>query len=158
MKRRSFIQKSAIGTLATALLNPITSSGINHQQEKNKFPLQFAPHIGMFKHSAGPNPDNQIQFMADQGFTAFEDNDMSSRSVEEQKSMASVLHKNNMAMGVFVAHKIYWNEANLASGDKDKRKEFLADITKSIEIAKRINAKWMTVVPGHLDLNLNIDF
>jgi len=158
MKRRSFIQKSAIGTLAAGLFNPISSSGTNNQPEKNKFPLNFAPHIGMFKHSAGQDPVDQIQFMADRGFTAFEDNDMSSRSIEEQKSIVSVLQKNEMTMGVFVAHKIYWKEPNLASGNKDKREEFLADITKSIEIAKRVNAKWMTVVPGHLDPRHNIDF
>jgi hydroxypyruvate isomerase len=63
-----------------------------------------------------------------------------------------------MEMGVFVAHKIYWTEPNLASGDKDKREEFLNDIRKAIEVAKRVNAKWMTVVPGHVDLRLSMGY
>jgi len=35
------------------------------------------------------------------------------------------------------------------------RKEFLNDIKNVIPVAKRVNAKWMTVVPGHVDLKLN---
>ena len=30
----------------------------------------------------------------------------------------------------------------------------MADIRSSIEVAKRVNAKWMTVVPGYVDLKL----
>ena len=55
-------------------------------------------------------------------------------------------------MGVFVAHKIYWREPNLTSGDKALREEFVANINDSVEVAKRVNAKWMTVVPGYVDL------
>lgn len=61
-------------------------------------------------------------------------------------------------MGVFVAHKIYWKEPNLASGDLDFREEFLSQIKESVEVAKRVNAKWMTVVPGHVDLRLNMGY
>ena len=31
-------------------------------------------------------------------------------------------------------------------------------IRESVEVAKRVNAKWMTVVPGHRDLRLNISY
>ena len=57
-----------------------------------------------------------------------------------------------MAMGVFVAHKIYWREPNLTSGNKELQKEFLENIKGSIPVAKRVNARWMTVVPGYVDL------
>ena len=63
-----------------------------------------------------------------------------------------------MKMGVFVAHKIYWNKPNLSSGDDDYRNEFLNFIKKSVEVAKRVNAKWMTVVPGHLDLRKDMSY
>ena len=66
--------------------------------------------------------------------------------------------KRNIKMGVFVAHTIHWKEANLASGKKEKRNQFLKEIEESVEVAKRINAKWMTVVPGHRDLRLNISY
>ena len=80
------------------------------------------------------------------------------RDIETQKRIASFMINNNMQMGVFVAHTIYWKEPNLASGKKDKRAEFLKEIKESVEVAKRVNAKWMTVVPGHLDLRLNIGY
>ena len=66
--------------------------------------------------------------------------------------------KNNMKMGVFVGHTIYWKQPNLAGGSKEKRLEFLSEIKSSIEVAKRVNAKWMTVVPGHVDLRLNMGY
>ena len=112
----------------------------------------------MFQHHAGEDPIAQLEFMADQGFRAFEDNEMRNRPVELQERMARTMAQRNIEMGVFVAHKIYWKEANLASGDTSKRQEFLTDIKKSIEVAQRMNAKWMTVVPGHLDLRLPMGY
>lgn len=122
------------------------------------FNLKYAPHLGMFKHHAGEDPIDQLNFMADQGFRAFEDNNMKKRSPDLQRKMADTMLKREMAMGVFVAHNIYWKEANLASGDEKYREEFLGQIEESVEVAKRVNAKCMTVVPGHLDLRQNIKY
>jgi hydroxypyruvate isomerase len=72
--------------------------------------------------------------------------------------MSSTMIKRGLHMGVFVAHKIYWKEPNLTSGDISSRKEFLDYINKAISVAKRVNAKWMTVVPGHLDLRQDISY
>ena len=110
------------------------------------------------KHHAGSDIFNQLEFIKDQGFTAFEDNGMKNRDVKTQEKIGDFLSKNNIIMGVFVAHKIYWNKPNLASGDLNKRKEFLNDITTSIDVAKRVNAKWITVVPGHLDLRKDMNY
>lgn len=122
------------------------------------FNLNYAPHLGMFRHHAGEDPIAQLEFMADQGFRAFEDNEMSGRPVELQEQMAKTMRSKGLQMGVFVAHKIYWKEPNLASGDTSKKEEFLKDIRNSIEVAKRVNAKWMTVVPGHVDLKLPMGY
>ena len=54
------------------------------------------------------DPIDQLRFMLDQGFTAFEDNNMKKRDVELQKKMGAFMSKNNMKMGVFVGHTIYW--------------------------------------------------
>ena len=122
------------------------------------FQLNYAPHIGMFRESAGDDPLAQLHFMADEGFTAFEDNEMAQRSVTMQNDMAAVMKERGLNMGVFVAHKIYWDSPNLASGDEEKRKEFLEQIRNAVEVAKRVGAKWMTVVPGHRDLNLKMGY
>ncbi|MEL6916812.1 MAG: TIM barrel protein [Bacteroidota bacterium] len=157
MKRRDFIQK-------TALAGGVISLGGAFALEKvdtvpvHPFNLKYAPHIGMFKHHVGDNPITQLNFMADQGFTAFEDNEMRHRDISQQKLMAKTMMARGMAMGVFVAHKIYWNEPNLASGNLEKREEFLEYIRNAIVIAKRVNAKWMTVVPGHMDLRQSMGY
>tara|TARA_B100000767_G_scaffold223834_1_gene212832 strand:- start:162 stop:1082 length:921 start_codon:yes stop_codon:yes gene_type:complete len=157
MNRRKFVRNS---TIASAGLLSANLNFTNHTNLSNKFNfnLKYAPHLGMFKHHAGSDPISQLKFMLDQGFTSFEDNNMKNRNIQTQKKIASFMSNNNMEMGVFVAHKIYWKEPNLASGSKEKRTEFLNQIKDSIDVAKRINAKWMTVVPGHLDLKLNMGY
>tara|TARA_B100000575_G_scaffold219977_1_gene180440 strand:- start:543 stop:1457 length:915 start_codon:yes stop_codon:yes gene_type:complete len=120
--------------------------------------LNYAPHLGMFKNHVGNDPIDQLNFIADQGFTSFEDNDMRKRDINLQEKMASTMVKRGLLMGVFVAHEIYWKKPNLTSGDISSRKEFLDYINKAISVAKRVNAKWMTVVPGHLDLRQDISY
>ena len=151
MLRRTFINKFSI-SLSIGSLLPFNSFS------KNNFNLNYAPHLGMFKNSVGNDPVDQINYMADLGFRAFEDNGMSSRSVALQDKISKTLEERGMKMGVFVAHKIYWDKPNLASGDDDLRNEFLNHIKKSVEVAKRVNAKWMTVVPGHLDLRKDMSY
>ena len=150
MFRRNFLKSSALGSGIAFF--PFEK--IIYDYPKNKFNLNYAPHFGMFKHSAGEDLIDQLNFMADEGFTAFEDNNLKKRSISDQNKIASTLIKRNLKMGVFVAHSIYWKEPNLASGDIDKREEFLKEIRESVEVAKRVNAKWMTVVPGYKDLRL----
>jgi len=158
MKRRRFIQNT--GLAAGAVGTGVLTSGFSRIQstDPHNFQLKYAPHLGMFINSAGEDPLDQLHFMADQGFTAFEDNEMRNRELSMQVKMASTLQKRGLEMGVFVAHTIYWKEANLASGNADKREEFLAEIKASVDVAKRVNAKWMTVVPGHADLQLPMGY
>jgi len=164
MKRRQFIQKGALtGSLFTlggaAIGAELLASGKEiYEESPHKFNLKYAPHDGMFKAHAGASITDQLEFMADQGFTAFEDNEMRNRTVAVQNEMAKVMEKRGLAMGVFVAHEIYWKEPNLASGKKAWRDEFLQYIKDAVEVAKRVNAKWMTVVPGHVDLRLNMSY
>ena len=123
-----------------------------------KYNLNYAPHLGMFKAHAGDNPIDQLHFMAEQGFKSFEDNDMRKRSIKLQEKMSQTMLQLNIKMGVFVAHNIAWKKPNLASGKKDERDAFLSEIKSSVEVAKRINAKWMTVVPGLKDFQKNIEY
>jgi len=161
MKRRKFIQKGALAGSFLGLGGVNAFAKENYTElpkAKHSFNLNYAPHIGMFKHLAGDDPVAQLEFMAAQGFTAFEDNEMRNRPLSQQKEMAACMQKHSMTMGVFVAHKIYWTEPNLASGKQQWRDEFLADIKSSIDVAKRVGAKCMTVVPGHVDLRLDDDY
>ena len=156
MKRRNFIQNSTLTAASLMAVSPLFSN--NNSKPNHVYNLNYAPHFGMFKNHAGSDIFNQLEFIKDQGFKAFEDNGMKNRDVKTQEIIGNFLSKNNMKMGVFVAHKIYWNEPNLASGDLNKRNEFLNDISTSVDVAKRLNAKWMTVVPGHLDLRKDMNY
>lgn len=155
MRRRDFVRKSML-TGSLALGSPFAFA--QRSSDANEFKLNYAPHIGMFENHAGKDVIDQLNFMADQGFTAFEDNEMKARSIQTQEAMAKTMADHGMQMGVFVAHKIYWSEPNLASGKTDYREEFLSQIKESVNVAKRVNAKWMTVVPGHLDLKKDIGY
>lgn len=158
MNRRNFIQKTALSSGFISVGGGFSYSATRQISTQHQFHLKYAPHIGMFTHLAGDDLIAQLNFMADQGFTAFEDNEMRNRDINVQTQMANTMRARGIEMGVFVAHKIYWEEPNLASGDSDKRTEFLNEIKNSITVAKRVNAKWMTVVPGHLDLSQSMGY
>jgi len=156
MKRRTFAQTTALAGLGLST-TPLWARQ-NKVGAPYKYNLKYAPHLGMFRHHAGNDPIDQLNFMADQGFTAFEDNDMRNRELSLQEKMAQTMEKRGLQMGVFVAHQIYWQKPNLASGDPELRAEFLNYIKEAIPVAKRVNAKWMTVVPGHVDLRQNMAY
>lgn len=156
MLRRSFLNTSSL--VASGMMSTLNFDSLNIFQNTNKFNLKYAPHFGMFKNLAGDNLIDQLNYIADQGFTAFEDNNLKKRTVDFQEKMSKTMQKKGLDMGVFVAHTIHWKEPNLASGDKNKREEFLNEIRGSVEVAKRINARWMTVVPGYKDLRLDLSY
>jgi len=163
MKRRDFVKMGAAVPASMAINGGSTTWPDNARApvtsgQSDVFQLNYAPHLGMFKALAGDDPIEQLNFMADEGFRAFEDNNMKGRDVDVQRRMAETMEARSIRMGVFVAHKIYWREPNLASGDEGMRAEFLTHIQESVDVAKRVNATWMTVVPGHLDLGLDMGY
>ncbi len=151
LNRRSVLAASA------AIAGAATMGRAAPAQNAARFSLGYAPHEGSFK-SRG-NRLEQIAFAADQGFTAWEDNEAAGRTVAEQEAMARALRQRNMTMGVFVASMPKWADFRplLGGNDNGDREAFLADIRASIDVAKRLNAKWMTVVPGFLDRKLPVE-
>jgi hydroxypyruvate isomerase len=158
MERRNFLRSAAISGLAIAGMtrfNGVSAAETTVSNEA-KFKLKYAPHFGMFKNSAGDDLIDQLKFMADQGFTAFEDNGMMGRDVAMQEKIGKTLADLNMTMGVFVVQK-GGNMANtLAAGKQEYIDIFLDGCRRSIDVAKRVNAKWMTVVPGGFERKLPI--
>jgi hydroxypyruvate isomerase len=159
LPRREFL-KSAVATSAGGALLTTHSSntGAPERQQPRAFRLRYAPHFGMFRTHAGEDLVAQLDFMRAEGFTALEDNEMKSRSVADQERIARAMRRLGMQMGVFVAHRIAWNEADIASSDAAKRDAFVQQVRESVEVAKRVDAKWMTVVPGHVDRRLDVGF
>jgi hydroxypyruvate isomerase len=120
------------------------------------FNMDFAPHFGMFKNSASGGIFDELRFMADQGFRSLEDNGLLKRSVEDQEKIGKLLDELGMRMGVFVIDGGDNWKVSLTTGKADFLANFLATCRQSVESAKRVNAKWMTVVPGFFERNLPI--
>lgn len=122
-----------------------------------RFSLKYAPHEGSFKSRGGRL--EQIAYAADQGFTAWEDNEAAGRPVADQDAMARALQQRGMTMGVFVASMPRWSDFRPVLGGKDDgdRERFLADIRASVDVAKRLDAKHMTIVPGFMDRKLPVE-
>jgi hydroxypyruvate isomerase len=158
MDRRRFLRTSALtgGSLLGAGTIPSAAearAGLEPAQDA--LALDYAPSPGQFKEHAGSDIVDQIAFMAEHGFGAFENNGMRSRSVSEQRRIADALKEHGLRMGVFVAHSISWNEPSLTTGKPGPRRRFLDEIRASVEVAQRVGATWMTVVPGARDLRLD---
>lgn len=158
MDRRNFVKTGLAASAALASSTPILANKQANTLKEEAFKMKFATHLGMFKEHTGGDPIRHLEFIAEQGFRAYEDNDMKTREIGLQSKMGKLMEQLGIEMGVFVAHKIYWREPNLASGDQALREAFLNDIRESIEVAKRVNAKWMTVVPGHVDLRQDMGY
>ncbi|MCG8652083.1 MAG: TIM barrel protein [Pirellulales bacterium] len=149
MKRREFLAASAsIG--AAVVASPADAMAGPDVTKRHHFKLKYAPHFNMFKHSAGNDLIDQLKFAADQGFAAWEDNGMKKRPVELQEKIGRTMEQLGMQMGVFVAHGSI-GKLTFARKDKTVWDSVLKDIRDSIDVARRVNAKWMTVVPGNVD-------
>ncbi len=165
MQRRRFLRSFAAASAALPLAHTGLAAGFSagdrysgFSGSRPGFTLDYAPHFGMFTHHAGDDLLDQLRFMAEMGFRSMEDNGMAGRAPEMQEAIAQEMTRLNMRMGVFVAHRIDWQQANLASGDPARREEFLDDIRGAVEVAKRVNATWMTVVPGRVDQRQEMEY
>ena len=126
--------------------------------QKNPFKMKYAPHFGMFQNSAGNDLVDQIKFAHDEGFRAWEDNGMRDRSIADQERVSKAMSQVGMEMGIFVAcMDIAW-VPSLATGKQEWTDKFVTDCKASVEVAKRMNAKWMTVVPGMIEPRLDYGY
>ena len=160
MKRRNFLRNSLTAGAASAALGNVfafpseskNNNGLLVPAEK-PFTLNFAPHDGMFSNHAGKDFVEQIKFMHEQGFRGIEDNGMLKRSKEEQNNIGATLTKLGMTMGVFVVDGGDNWKVSLTTGKQEFKDVFIKTCKDCVELAKRINAKWMTVVPGFFERN-----
>ena len=157
MKRSEFIKSSTLFGLSLAGGSAAFGSNLGKPAKAEKtFNLDYAPHAGMFAAHAGDNFIDQIKFMHDQGFRSIEDNGLVKRPLALQEEIGKTLAKLGMTMGVFVVEKGGNGANTLAAGKKEYIDIFLNGCRQAVEVAKRVNAKWITVVPGDFERNLPI--
>jgi hydroxypyruvate isomerase len=149
MQRRNFL--SLAGALPAA-------ASVSAQSNRPKFRLRYGPHAGMFRHSAGEDIIDQIKFSADQGFTGWEDNGAPKREPALQSKMGEALAKHGMMMGVFVSFGDFANTDFVTKTDSDYHSFLRGRMKEAIEVAKRVGAKWTTVVPNAVNNRLDPNY
>jgi len=158
MKRSEFIKSTLLtaGAITTSggLSSALASENNNLLAGDKTFNMDYAPHQGMFENHGGKSFLDQIQFMYDKGFRSIEDNSYLNRPVDEQEKIGSLLTKLGMRMGVFVVDGGDNWKTSLTTGKKEFKDKFIETCKKSVEAAKRCNAKWLTVVPGFYERKL----
>lgn len=160
MERRKFIRNSFLTGAATITVGPSFAENKNgiSLAESKPFNLDYAFHDGMFKNNAGEDFLEQIKWAYDKGFRSIEDNGMMGRTAEQQKKIGDLLAKLGMKMGVFVITSDSWHwKTSLTTGKQEWVDKMMKDCKEAIEVAKRCNAKWMTVVPGNYERSLSHD-
>ena len=118
-----------------------------------RFRLKYAPSFGQFKAHAGTDLAAQIQFCADEGFTAMFDNGLMGRPVADQELIVRELGKRNMALGPFVLWAEF-NRKTFVLRDTAVRAEILQKMRDGVETMKRTGCKQALVVPGRYDESL----
>lgn len=161
MKRRDFLSTSVVSGAAAVVTShaPETFARKFEPAQARKFKLNYAPHFGMFKLHTGDDLVTQLQFFRAQGFTALEDNGLPDRPIADQEKIGKALSDLKMTMGVFVATKDFNNPTfTISTWKPEVREPILKDIRNAVELAKRVNAKWCTVVPGCHDERLDWEY
>ncbi len=155
--RRSFLaQTTALGVAAALAGTNAAAAQTSVKSVPRKFKLRYASHFGMFKEHAGADLIAQLEFMASQGFTALEDNGLMARPVDVQQRIGEALARLGMTMGVFVIDGGDNWKTSLATGEAQFRDKFLETCRTAVEVGKRVNARWATVVPGYFERKLPI--
>ena len=161
MHRREFMK----GTAAAAALAMVpdalarastTASSVSSGSAPQPFKLRYAFDAGQFSNHAPGGVVDELKFAHDQGFTAMEDNRMKGRPVAEQEAIAKEMQRLGMTMGIFVNNGTtgFKPGGSLTTGKPEERDAFLAEVRASIEVSKRVNAKWVTSLVGNTDAKL----
>jgi len=155
MKRSAFIQSTMLAGISLAAAPTAFAKSL--PQQPGKFRMNYAPHEGQFSNHAGKDFLDQIRYMHDKGFRSIEDNGMLQRPIEQQEQIGKLLDKLGMQMGVFVIDAGDNWKTSLTTGKKEFKDRFADVCRRSVETAKRVQAKWLTVVPGFFERKLPMD-
>ena len=159
MERRNFLKQNVLvgGSLLAGSSLLAQNANATTTLDTTPYKLHYGIHDGMFENMAGPNFIDQIKYAHSIGFTAIEDNGMVGRTPEMQQKIGDTLAALGMHMGVFVLNYSSNDKINLTTGSQEWKDKFVASCHEAVEVAKRTNATWITVVPGNFERSLPID-
>lgn len=159
MERRNFLKNAAVSGIAltgiTSAMNATGSESVTSNSAK--FKLKYAPGLGTFKEHAGPDPIDNIKFMADQGFRAIFDNGLMGKEPALQEKIANELARLGMDLGPFVLYADF-SVRSMVLDNAEVRDMLKKKMEEAIEVQKRTGVKTALVVPGRYDEKLHWDY
>lgn len=159
MERRNFIRNGLLtgaAVVSGAMLRENTAAA-GASQSGRKFNMKFSPDFNVFSEAAGKDVVDQVKWGHDQGFRAWESTSLKNRSVEDQARISKTIQQLEMEFGQFVG-TLTFQDVTFAGRDTALREKVLDDIRASVEIAKRMNTKFVHNVLGMADPKLPFDF
>ena len=156
MNRKEFLKTALIVGAGLPFVSGFNKKS-NEIKSPDTFNMKFAPEFGIFAEAAGKDPIDQIKWGHDNGFRAWENTRLLRRPVAEQEKISNTLQKLGMEFGQFVGTDSF-TEVTFAGRDEALRDKALADVRASVEVAKRMNTKFIHNVLGRHDPKLPWDF
>jgi hydroxypyruvate isomerase len=159
MKRRTFFKNTCLA--GASLLSTTPTTGISAakalRRENQSFNMKFSPEFGIFADIAGNDPVDQIRWGYEHGFRAWENTMLKNRPTEEQERISKAVQALGMDFGQFVG-TLTFEEVTFAGRDTSLREKVLQEVQASVDIAKRMNTKFVHNVLGVADPKLPWDF
>ena len=157
LNRKEFLRSGVIGGTAISLFSSRTFSlgegSENFHEKKAAFNMKFSPDFNIFNQGDGASLEEQIEWGYDQGFRAWENTWLIRKTVEEQNTIKRVLDRLGMEFGQFVG-TMSFKEVTFAGRDEAIRERVLKEVRESIEVAKRMDTKYIHNVLGLADPKL----
>jgi hydroxypyruvate isomerase len=152
LSRREFISSAAAAVAVTA-----APSAAPAGEKPKKFKLKYAPSLGQFQEHAGKDPLDQLQFMADEGFSAMFDNGLMGKPPELQEKIAAQMSRLGMTLGPFVMYAEF-GKPTLVTPEAEFRDMIVKRTQEAVETARRANARWALIAPGCCSQKLEWDY
>jgi len=159
MQRRKFMNRLLAGSaaLTAAPASVLAATAKERLYAVPPFKMKFSPDFDIFPNLSGKEVEDQIRWGYDQGFRAWESTFLKKRPVEEQERISKLLGQKGMEFGQFVGTYTF-KDVTFAGRDRELREQVLSDLRASVEIAKRMNTKFIHNVLGMADPKLPHDF
>jgi len=159
MNRKEFIRNGVLGGAALMSLPgrifsqaPRDSGGT---EAAAPFNMKFSPDFDIF--NAGASLEEQLELGYEAGFRAWESTWLSRKTVEEQELIKRIMDRLGMEFGQFVG-TMSFKEVTFAGRDESIRARVLQEVRESVEVAKRMDTKYIHNVLGLADPKLPWDF
>jgi len=159
VNRRDFFARTSLAAAGLSLAPSLAASqgAAPAAKKAARFKLKYAPSIGQFKNLAGADIAAQIQFIADQGFSAIFDNGIMGRPAADQDLIVRECSRLGLTLGPFVLYAEF-SVKSFVQRDTDTRAMLLQKMQQGLDTMARTGIKQALVVPGRFDESLAWDY